>query len=363
MNSLKDFWRDCRCLVVAMAIMLCLVFLFVKSNREDTRTSRDAARSFTNETYPSSNSQGPTNRGELPDTGSSMHGIFTSFWVTFVALALPALIIVVEIYTLNRMIKEQKERKKSTDALNSFRAALGRQNYMEQIAYLITTAKNEVLFTTATMEASWHSREQFEVFRVVKSRFARDENRRPSEVCDEDESATGMKKPVAANSYRHRGIVAKRPETLPGVIELLCFTKVELRMHPLLAISRLRFLVQDNERSLLGVAEKASECDGSAPSAIMQSSEPTTLSFSLDSTMLALALRTKFEELWQSSSDPWEYVNEFISTVGPQEDSHAQRSVLNWLKVGSENRKTIHDKLLEKCDNYKRLKPITEDEL
>jgi hypothetical protein len=343
-NSLKLLVRECWMLFTAMCIVAVLAALLFFRQPEDNSIGAEVA-------LPGANT--PSSSAHSSQTFPS-HLIARSPFA-FLIVVLPMVIIVVEIYTLNRMLKEQKERQVTTDALKAFRAALGRQNYMDQIALAITTAKADVVFTTATMEASWHSKEQLKIFQAVQERFARDKK---SSVPMETGVVAGTETPPA---YRHRGIVAKRPETLPGVIELLCLTQIELRMHPVMAMSRLRFLVQDNERCVLGLAEGSH--DARTDLGTMPAVEPSRLSFSLDSTMLALSLRWKFDDLWKTAEDPWKYLDDFISAVEPRDDFHTQISILNWLKAEGKKRFAIHSKLLEKCSNYKRLKTAPNDEI
>jgi hypothetical protein len=228
----------------------------------------------------------------------------------------------------------------------------------DQIALAITNAREDIVFTTATMEASWHSTGQQKIFNAVIQRFNRSKREH-----EENTEETSPQNTIVKSRYKHRGIVAQRPETLPGVIELLCLTGVELRMHPVMAMSRLRFLVQDNDRCVLGIADDIAEGSGGGHPATMPSVEPSKLSFSLDSTMLALALRWKFEDLWKGGMDPWNYLNDYISGVEPRDDFHTQLSILNWLRADGKSRRVIHQRLTERCPNYERLKAIPPSEL
>jgi len=270
----------------------------------------------------------------------------SELWIGFLHVSLPALVLIVELYMLYRMVMEQGERKKTDDALKAFRAAMGRQNYLDQIASAISTAKSDVVFTTSTMEASWHSDDQKKIFDAVSERFGRFEKAKKDYAANHDATASGHYEngPV----FRHRGLVAKKPGTLPGAIELLCLTGVEIKMSPIMAMSRLRFFVQDTGRSVIGIAEGPSE---------LARENPSSISFSLDSTMLALALRERFEILWEGSSDPFIYLSEFIIESKRSNPNQSQDTILKWLKAQRSDKDKIHNKLKDKCEAYASLPP------
>lgn len=81
----------------------------------------------------------------LPFLGIKVHDVLHYGMLTAVLL--------MESYVLVQMRREEKERRTTMDALQSFRAALGREVYLEQICALISDAVNEVRFTSASMAA------------------------------------------------------------------------------------------------------------------------------------------------------------------------------------------------------------------
>jgi hypothetical protein len=222
----------------------------------------------------------------------------------FVHLVLLGSVLLIEVWVLFMISAESRELADSMQELRNVRIALGRASYMEQIVSAISRARGEVIFTTATMEASWKSKEQGRVLEAVQQR-------------------EGIK--AYAGAYTHRGLVAKRLEALPGTIELLSKTNVKLKMSQAMAMSRLRFLVKDLDQSIIGVAEGPKD---------LSSPKPTTMSFSVESRMLAMALRDRFEKLWENSIEPGAYLDEIIQeTALSSSGDYTREIVREWLSV------------------------------
>ncbi|CAG0985719.1 hypothetical protein PHYC_02011 [Phycisphaerales bacterium] len=236
-------------------------------------------------------------------------------------LAVPFSVLAIEFYVLRRMHVEAKERqleiariKDTQRALVGFQAWMGRANYLSSIALGIRTAKKSVLFTTASMEASYRSASQREVLNAVLYRVGK------------------MKQ--AKDPYVHRGVVARRPAALPGTLELLCKARhIDVRMSAALCMSRLRFVVVDSERSILGIADGEPDLATEGMSEEPISEQPSTRSFVLDSVMLGGALAIRFEQLWESGTGPFAYLDEFILEAKRSKPDYCREDVDRWLNV------------------------------
>ena len=230
---------------------------------------------------------------------------------SYLHLVIPELVLVIEVYMLGWIRRESHERaheamqrQRVMDDLNSFRISLGRAHYMNQLEWAILHAEHSVDFTTATMASSWSSPEQRRVMEAVRTRELKRES-----------------------PYIHRGLVARRPETLAGTLELLTHTKVDIKMTEVMNMSRLRFLVKDHDMCVLGVAE-------GEPS-LAQPIE-TKKSFTVESAMLAGALRARFEDLWNEGESPWQYLDTLISTAKRSHQGYTRREVLRLLGANAE---------------------------
>lgn len=258
------------------------------------------------------------------------------YWQTkgssFLHIFLPVAVLIVEIVSLIYMAREGSDRHKqieemqrTTSVLVDFQAAIGRGNYLASIAAGIQGAKREVLFTSATMEATWERREQEEILETVLNRQK-------------------IQPP-----YEHRGIIAKRPEALMGTLELMFKTQIKCKMSQVLCMTRLRFVVIDKEQSILGV------CQGEPD---LASAKPTNMSFRVASAMLGAALAARFEELWERSVDPFDYLKEFIIEAKTTRPNYSRKEVRRWLHA---DKSGISDEWLSgHCPAYNEL-PADDD--
>jgi hypothetical protein len=158
--------------------------------------------------------------------------------------------------------------------------------------------------------------------------------------------------------YEHRGIIAKRPEALPGTFELLfeahkaikrngeqSTVSFDVRMSSVLSQTRLRFLTRDDEYCILGLSEGSPE---------LSELKETTLSFAFPSTMLADSLRVKFVELWKSAQSPWEYLATFIDDSKGSQLNYSQDDVLIELG-GDPTNEQFRAFILSHCDSFNAL--------
>ena len=231
----------------------------------------------------------------------------------------PVWILVVQFYILYRMVEERRQREHVMEDLNAFRISLGRSNYMQEIARAISDANEAVVFTSTTMEASWKSNDQRRIVEAIKRR----ERERPK--------------------YVHRGLIARRAEAIPGALELLCDTRVELRMSDAILMSRVRFVVRDQNFSVIGVAE-------GQPTIANQ--PETKRSVSVDGAMLGTALRQRFEQLWENGISPWKYIDELIAAASHNNVSFTKDNVLDLLNIPHERRKDISALLESHCTTF-----------
>lgn len=288
----------------------------------------------------------PAIEGETsPSTGTYAWGRW-QFALAVMHIGLPASVIVMEIISLLMLGRETKERREYQDRwwserreraldrkiemeegrdilkgiqagtvrteqmFRRFQAIIGRENYLQNIALGIAACKGQVLFTSATMESSASSREQAAIVNAVTGRLKR-------------------------GKYEHRGIVAARPSALAGALELMCKANVDVRMADVMCVSRLRFVVIDEQVNILGVAEGeptlaenhdvVAEGDGTA------AGRPSTKSFQIESMMLASALCKKFEELWAKSESPINYLERLIADGITGKARYSKADVVRWL--------------------------------
>jgi len=227
------------------------------------------------------------------------------------------------------LIQERRERKAEAasrdhvmEDLDAFRISLGRANYMHEIERAITGASECVVFTSATMATSWNSDHQKRVVEAV------------------------LEQQKQHPSYTHRGVVAKRVEALPGTLELLCETNVDVRLSDIMLMSRLRFVVRDYAVSVIGVAE-------GEPS--LEHQPETKRSFSVESTMLSGALRDRFDRLWDEASKPWEYLDQLIAAATKSHSNYTRNEVFNLLGLDEDRRKTYAPKIEMNCPSFKAL--------
>jgi hypothetical protein len=147
-------------------------------------------------------------------------------------------------------------------------------------------------------------------------------------------------------NYTHRGVVAKRVEALPGTLELLCETKVDVRLSDIMLMSRLRFVVRDYAVSVIGVAE-------GEPS--LEHQPETKRSFSVESTMLAGALRDRFDQLWSAASNPWEYLDQLVAAATQSHSNYTRNEVFNLLGLDEDRRKSYSSTIEANCASFKAL--------
>jgi hypothetical protein len=239
-------------------------------------------------------------------------------------LLIPLWVLVVQFYILYRMMEERRERERVIEDLNSFRISLGRSNYMQEIARAISEANEAVVFTSTTMEASWNSSDQRRIVEGIKRR----ERERPK--------------------YVHRGLIARRAEAIPGALELLCDTRVDVRMSDAILMSRVRFVVRDQSFSVIGVAE-------GQPTIANQPA--TKRSVSVEGAMLATALRQRFDQLWENAISPWKYIDELIAAASHNNVSFTKDNVLDLLNIPHERRKDISALLESHCTTFANVRP------
>ena len=170
---------------------------------------------------------------------------------------------------------ESTARQITLKAFDDFRNTTGRNDYMKSIASAIEEATREIIFTSYTMATS-DSDDQSRIVQAVKSR----------------------KKGVL-----HRGIVAKRPEAIPGALEV-AFHDVEIVFSDVLNESRFRLLVADGERCILGYSE--------GEYATLETNKKTTMSSRISSHELGSALNLRFEQIWTNSESLYEYCDNYI---------------------------------------------------
>lgn len=229
-------------------------------------------------------------------------------------VALLAAVLFVEFFMLGRMSRERLEREAESQLrsrvmidLDNFRIALSRAYYLQELERGIRDARSEILFTTATMATSGDPHQR----RIV-------------EAVREKEAAIER----SGGTLIHQGIVAKLPSCLPGAVELACKTRTEVRFRAYFGYTRLRFQVTDHSFSVIGVVEGEPAFD---------QVKSTHRSFSVESMLLAEALRDRFNQEWEASQSVWEYLDEHIRDMlgtGPPEDSAiTQEHMLRLLKA------------------------------
>ena len=169
------------------------------------------------------------------------------------------------------------------------------------------------------MQASWSSADQRRIVETIKRR----ERERPK--------------------YVHRGLVARRAEAIPGTLELLCDTRVDVRMSDAILMSRVRFVVRDHTLAVVGVAE-------GTPTIAYQ--PETRRSVSIEGSMLASALRQKFDQLWENGISPWKYIDELIASASHNNVSFTKDHVLDLLNIPHDRRKDIAALLETHCSTF-----------
>ena len=238
-------------------------------------------------------------------------------------LLVPLWVLVIQFYILYRMHNERRERDQVVEDLNAFRISLGRSHYMQEIARAISQADESVVFTSATMEASWDSSDQRYIVEAIKRR----EKERPK--------------------YVHRGLIARRAEAIPGTLELLCDTRIDLRMSDAILMSRVRFVVRDHAFSVIGVAE-------GNPTIAYQ--PETRRSVSVESAMLGTALRNRFDQLWENGISPWKYIDELIAASSHHNVSFTREDVMDLLNIPHQKRKDVSALLEAHCTTFANIR-------
>ncbi len=217
-------------------------------------------------------------------------GILYIFWGESVTdkahLILLAWVLIVEVYMLYRISQEARERKRESDEraslvdnLSSFRVSLGRANYLSEIKSEISECQTWAAFVSATMSTSQDPRQK----RIIDAVVARQN---------------------AVPAYTHRGLVSESLSTLPGAIELLFKTRVEVRFSKIAEIAtQIRFFIRDSSVSVIGIASN---------SGVLGEANKTDQSFTVRSSVLCNSLQVQFDEIWNQSRDPWDYFTEVI---------------------------------------------------
>lgn len=241
-------------------------------------------------------------------TGASLHFGYWGgrSWGAVLHIALPAMVLFMELYMLVVMTVESKEReeqiatfkklhedevtarKSVLDDLNRFRISTSREHYRQELTRTLRAAKESVVFTGVTMTPSHRDRNQQDLILLTK------EKERQAEE--------------AGTVFLQRGLIGDRIEAIAGAVELACMTKTELKFRKLVVVTRLRFQVCDRTISVLGVAEgepTASEV------------KPTERAFTIDSAMLGDSLAERFDREWNdpASKDVWTVVDELVADL------------------------------------------------
>jgi hypothetical protein len=250
----------------------------------------------------------------------------------FLHLAVPGFVVVMEFYMLGQMRKEEhararesEERQRVVEDLNNFRISIGRANYMGEIARAIGGAKRQVIFTSASMRTMAADPDQKQIVDAVKRL--------------EQQQA----------GYKHYGIVPEDRRVIPGAIELLCHTKIDLRMSDFGGNSRARFLIADKTVSVIGMPDE--------DSTIAQNS-PTKRSFTVRSSWIAQALSDQFFHEHDRASTPWEWLARYIEKMKAEDSSYSKQHILQFLGDADVKRATM----AEKCPAFAALpdEPVLE---
>jgi hypothetical protein len=229
---------------------------------------------------------------------------------------LPVAILGMEMYVLASMGKESKEREHTVSSFEAL-ALRGRRNeYLIALSKAIGDIEREAFFTSASMEASSNSDGQRLILEAAIARKNR-------------------------GAYRHRGLIAKRFEALPGALEIACKTDIELKFCDAVTLSRLRFFVRDNEHCVLGMA------DGQQS---LADQKKTTDSVTTSSSMLADSLLLKFESLWDGSLGLGEYIDFVILRASPRPTID---TIYQWFSAAGVEREKLEEKLSQLSKEYR----------
>lgn len=210
----------------------------------------------------------------------------TAGWYDF-HIGIPFAVLTAEFVMIYKMVqesderhRESEERHKTDEEMRTFRESLGREHYLQQISLMISQVQREFLFTSISMEASWQSPQQREIFdEVVKRRSGSDPN------------------------YVHRGIVSERAAVIPGALQMRYHGYVQIRVSKISDMTRVRFCIRDRESILFGIA------DGRPDIGVDQ---PSNKSVSINSKTVAEAMRGQFFKIWDQSTDLILYLEEFV---------------------------------------------------
>jgi hypothetical protein len=77
--------------------------------------------------------------------------------------------------------------------------------------------------------------------------------------------------------------------------------------------------------------------------------------------MLARALESKFNELWDHGVSPWAYLNELIAAARATNESFSTHHLFELLGVPADRRKHFENKLQSQSDGFKMLQYATAD--
>lgn len=250
-----------------------------------------------------------------------------------VHVTLPALVLIMEFFMLGRMRLESRERQRESLSrqetiadLNSFRIAIGRQHYISELERGIRLAERKIIFTSTTMAASTDPGQMSLLNLVIE---------RESE----------LKKVRDGYKLDHRGLIAKRQEALPGAVELICKTGVEVRFREFVGVTRLRFQVCDDSFCVVGVSDGSPSFDNS---------KPTERSTTIESAMLGEALAARFEVEWNSPHclTTWGYLGQLIDDMSGS-SSVTQAKVLELLRADKTG--ITAEKIDPYCQQFKKL--------
>ena len=213
-------------------------------------------------------------------------------WLRFLEFSIPSAVLVMEAYVIRLMRHESRERMRTLHEFRTMRENIDRSRYMLDIAAAIHAARDEIRFTSATMEASSRSDEQKAILESVKARKAR-------------------------RDYKHLGLIARTPSALPGAVELRMRTHIQIKMSDMVTTTRLRFFVADRRVSIIGVAEGSSD---------LADPKESNRSTRIESRMLGEALFARFSVLWGKADE----LGNYVDTVVANAEAKSREEVRSW---------------------------------
>jgi hypothetical protein len=227
-------------------------------------------------------------------------------WGKFFEFTVPLYVIALEVYMLYNMHRESRERARTLDEFQKLRKEFDRDQYMQNIAKEISKAEKIARFTSRSMETSENDL-QANILKAVQDRLS------------------------ATPNYKHKGLLAKRPEVLPGAIDLLLKApadalgndRIELRVSIKVAQSRFSFFVRDSRVSILGIGKGDPH---------LNKVIPTSESTLVESMLLAKALEDYFDKIWDKSEKLSDYIDQHIAAMN-EGVSLLAREIRQWFGV------------------------------